>query len=48
MAGGSIAIGGGMITEFMGVYSGRINEESDIGKVWKASILKELVESIKL
>ncbi len=34
-------------TEFLGVYSGRINCDSDIGIVWKASAIKELVDSIK-
>lgn len=29
--------------EFLGVYSGRINPESDIGRVWHVSILKELL-----
>lgn len=46
MAGGGVAIGAGNITEFLGVYSGRVNEESDIGIVWKASTVKELVDSI--
>jgi len=35
------------ITKFLGIYSGRVNEESDLGKVWKASALLELVESIE-
>jgi hypothetical protein len=30
---------------FLGVYSGRINEESDLGYVWKASALRELIEA---
>ncbi|WP_205623878.1 hypothetical protein [Pseudoalteromonas rubra] len=29
--------------EFLGIYSGRINPESDLGKVWHVSILKELL-----
>jgi len=28
---------------FLGIYSGRINKESDIGYVWKAAALQELV-----
>ncbi len=36
----------GRITQFLGVYSGRINSESDIGVVWKASVLKELIDSL--
>lgn len=29
--------------EFLGIYSGRINSESDLGRVWHVSILKELL-----
>lgn len=35
------------VTRFMGIYSGRINAQSDLGIVWKASAIKELVDSIK-
>jgi hypothetical protein len=31
---------------FIGVYSGRINNESDIGRVWKASAIDELIKSL--
>lgn len=31
---------------FLGVYSGRINEDSDIGIVWKAEAIRELVSSL--
>jgi len=34
-------------TEFLGIYSGRINRDSDIGMVWKASAIQELIGSIK-
>jgi hypothetical protein len=37
----------GYATRFLGIYSGRINEQSDLGIVWKASAVRELVESIK-
>ncbi|WP_214816620.1 serine protease [Exiguobacterium sp. s59] len=43
---GGYAITGGPMTKFLGIYSGRINSESDIGLVWKASAIKELVNSI--
>lgn len=33
-------------SRFMGVYSGRINAESDLGMVWKASAVNELVRSL--
>lgn len=32
--------------EFLGIYSGRINKDSDIGFVWKASAIKELLDYI--
>lgn len=31
--------------EFLGIYSGRINPESDLGRVWHVSILKDLLVS---
>jgi len=31
--------------EFLGIYSGRINEESDIGVVWHVSALEELFDA---
>ncbi len=34
------------VTRFLGIYSGRINNESDIGYVWKVSAIQELVNSI--
>jgi hypothetical protein len=46
-ADGSTKIITGIITQFLGIYSGRINCESDIGVVWKASIIKELIASLK-
>lgn len=37
---------GGPTWRFVGIYSGRINKESDLGKVWKLSAIRELVESL--
>jgi hypothetical protein len=37
---------GESVTKFLGIYSGRINAESDLGRVWKASAIKELVDTI--
>ncbi len=34
------------VTRFLGIYSGRVNSESDLGIVWKASAIAELVVSI--
>lgn len=33
--------------ELLGIYSGRVSEESDIGKVWKLSVIKDLIKHIK-
>ncbi len=46
MQDGSTAMFAGPVTKFLGIYSGRINAESDLGIVWKASAIKELVDSI--
>lgn len=46
MEDGSTAIFGGAVTKFRGIYSGRINDQSDLGLVWKASAIAELVASI--
>lgn len=46
MQDGSTAMFSGPITKFLGIYSGRVNTESDLGIVWKASAIKELVDSI--
>lgn len=44
--GGSMATMSSPITRLLGVYSGRINEQSDLGKVWKLSAVRQLVEAI--
>lgn len=44
--GNVFAIFGGPVKKFLGIYSGRINKESDLGLVWKASAIKELIDSI--
>ena len=45
MEGGGTAIFAGQVERFVGVYSGRINSESDLGIVWKRSAVLEIVES---
>ena len=42
----SVVVGGGAMTRFLGIYSGRINSESDLGFVWKAASLRQLAASI--
>ncbi|CAN5353996.1 hypothetical protein BH10PSE6_BH10PSE6_55100 [soil metagenome] len=46
MADGSSALVADTTTKLLGVYSGRINDQSDLGMVWKASAIAELVDSI--
>lgn len=40
---GNVALSADGLVRFMGLYSGRINQDSDIGIVWKASAIAELV-----
>ena len=46
MRDGSSATFSGPVFKLIGIYSGRINEESDIGIVWKARAILELIRSI--
>jgi hypothetical protein len=34
-------------TRFLGIYSGRVNPDADLGIVWKAAAIAELVASIR-
>lgn len=43
--GDSVAFSG-PIYRFIGIYSGRINVESDLGIVWRASAIQELVQCL--
>ena len=52
-SGGMVALSNGSsanfqkpVSRFLGIYSGRINPESDLGIVWKASAIAELLGSI--
>ena len=45
MADGALAFGAGPMVELLGVYSGRINKESDLGIVWKTSALTEILKN---
>jgi hypothetical protein len=42
---GTQIIAGGLATKFMGVYAGRIHEDSEIGRVWRLFVLSEIFES---
>ncbi len=46
MENGSNAIIAGEVIRLLGIYSGRINEQSDLGMVWKTSALNELIATI--
>ena len=46
MRNGGQAMFSGPVQKFIGVYSGRINAESDLGIVWKASAVNELIQSL--
>jgi Trypsin-like peptidase domain len=43
MSDGGSAAYNGPVSKFIGIYSGRINSESDIGIVWKADAIAELI-----
>jgi hypothetical protein len=43
---GATAMVAGLTSIFMGIYSGRINAESDLGKVWKRSAIRELIDAV--
>lgn len=44
MVGGGTVMYGGPVTKLLGIYSGRVNPESDIGIVWKTSVLIGLID----
>lgn len=46
IVGGGSATFSGPVSKFIGVYSGRINTESDIGIVWKASAVQQLIATL--
>lgn len=43
--GGSAAFGG-PVWKFIGIYGGRVNPESDLGIVWQATAIQELVQAL--
>lgn len=40
------AVWGNPFMKEIGIYSGRINKDSDLGYVWKWKVIKEIIESI--
>jgi hypothetical protein len=35
------------VNRFMGVYGGRVSEDSEIGMVWKPRVVREILEAVK-
>ncbi len=46
MSDGGSSVFNGPISKLIGIYSGRINTESDLGMVWKTSAILELLKTI--
>jgi hypothetical protein len=44
LADGGTALASGPREQFVGVYSGRINAESDLGIVWKVQAVRDVIE----
>lgn len=40
---GNTVYGSGMVTLFLGIYSGRLSVDSEIGKVWRPQLIKEIL-----
>jgi hypothetical protein len=47
MADGGTRISAGPVERLLGVYSGRINDQSDLGFVWKAAIVCEIIQQTR-
>lgn len=43
MANGALGFFGGPVQRLLGCYSGRVNAESDLGMVWKATAIREII-----
>lgn len=46
MSNGDTAMFTGPVVKFIGIYSGRINSESDLGIVWKAAAINALIQAL--
>jgi hypothetical protein len=47
MEDGSAAMFGGSVFRLLGIYSGRVNPESDLGIVWKVRAIADLIDSLQ-
>lgn len=43
LAGGEVHVHEEWVTALVGVYSGRLNENSDLGMVWTTEVLDEIL-----
>lgn len=43
----SSVLSGASVWEFLGIYSGRLNPESDLGRVWHVSAVKEVLDAAR-
>lgn len=43
---GNLVVRPGAITRFLGVYSGRLEATSEIGRVWKPDVISAILESV--
>ena len=46
MADGGSAVFAGPVEKLMGIYSGRVNQESDLGRVWKVSAIEAILRQL--
>jgi len=46
MSNGEVVRYDGAVLRFIGVYGGRVSPQSDLGVVWKAAAIKEIVDAI--
>ena len=44
---GNLVLGTGVTDRFLGVYAGDIDSQSEVGRIWKATALMEIYDSIK-
>ena len=42
---GNMILAGGFTTKFLGVYSGRINDDAEIGRVWRPHLINEILNA---
>lgn len=43
---GSYVMSGGTSTKFLGVYSGRIHGQAEIGRVWRPNLIDEILQQV--